>query len=121
MLFDLSATFATIRIAILLDYIRSLFGTASGWFSMYLSDHCQPIKVGPILPDFEKLLFCIPLGSVLGPLMFSLYTTILTKTISKYPSINLHNYTDDTGLLDNISPESASGSINNRTNCFNDA
>ena len=42
------------------------------WFGV--SDHC-------------KLLFCVPQGSVLDPLLFSLYTTPLILVIVKYKSI----------------------------------
>ena len=89
-------------------------GTAWEWFSSYLSDRCQAVKIGSILSEFKELLFGVPQGSVLGPLLFSLYTTPLTKIISKYPGIKFHFYADD------ISNESASANLKNLNDCLND-
>ena len=113
-LLDLSAAFDTINHTTLPDCLRSWFGvcgTAWEWFSSYLSDRCQAVKIGSILSEFKELLFGVPQGSVLGPLLFSLYTTPLTKIISKYPGIKFHFYADDIQLFVNISPESASASL----------
>ena len=45
------------------------------WFTPYLPEHYQSIKIGSTLSDLCKLLFGVPQGSVLGPLLFSLYAT----------------------------------------------
>ena len=41
------------------------------WFTSYITERYQSIKNGSTLSDVCKLLFGIPQGSVLGPLLFS--------------------------------------------------
>ena len=40
----------------------------------------------------------MPQGSVICPILFSLYTTPLSKVIQNHPGIGFHFYTDDTQL-----------------------
>ena len=75
---DLSGTFDTIDHSTLLSCLHILFGVGGSvlkWFTSYLTDHYQSIKIGSTLSDVCKLLFGVLQGSVLGPLLFSLYTT----------------------------------------------
>ena len=77
-LLNLSAAFDTITHSTLLSYLRNWFGVIGSflkWFTCYLTDRYQSIKIGSTLSDVCKLLFDVPQGSVLGPLLFSLYTT----------------------------------------------
>ena len=77
-LLGLSATFDTIDHSTLLSCLRIWFGVGGSvlkWFSSDLTDHYQSIKIGSTLSDVCKLLFGVPQGSVLGPLLLSLYTT----------------------------------------------
>ena len=100
-LLDQSAAFDTIDHGTLLDCLSSWFGVGGivlDWFKSYLSDRSQCLKIGSILSDAKKLLFGVPQGSVLGPILFSLYTTPLSKVIQNHPGIGFHFYADDTQL-----------------------
>ena len=51
-----------------------------------------------ILSDAENLLFGMPHGSVLGPTLFSLYTTPLSKAIQNHPVIGFYFYAEKAQL-----------------------
>ena len=73
-LLDLLAAFDTIDHSTLLHCLQTWFGIGGSvlkWFTSYLSEHYQSIKIGSTLSDLCKLLFGVPQGSVLGP--FSVY------------------------------------------------
>ena len=100
-LLDQLAAFDTIDHDTLLDSLSSWFGVGGvvlHWFKCYLSERIQCIKIGSILSDAKKLLYGVSQGSVLEPILFSLYTTLLSKVIQNHPGIILQFYTDDTEL-----------------------
>ena len=109
-LLELSAAFDTIDHTTLLNCLKSWFGlcgTALKWFMSYLSHHFHAIKIGSTLSELHDLLFGVPQGSVLGPLLFSLYTTPLSKVIGTHPDIKFHFYADDTQLFIYMSHKNA--------------
>ena len=122
-LLDLSAAFDTIDHPTLLNCLKSWFGvsgTALKWFTSYLSHRFQAIKIGSTLSDLHELLFGVPQGSVLGPLLFSLYTTPLSKVIGTHPDIKYHFYADDTQLFIHISHKNAALAFNKLNSCLLD-
>ena len=109
-LLDQSAAFDTIHHDKLLDFLRKWFGVGGrclDWFKSYLSDHIQCIKIGSVLSEARKLKFGVPQGSVLGPIIFSLYTTPLSKVISKHPDVKSYFYADDTQLFIHLTHKNA--------------
>ena len=80
-----------------------IHGTALNWFSSYLSSRCFRVKCNNDFSSSHTCLCGVPQGSVLGPLLFVMYTTPLSTLISSLFS-NHHLYTDDTQLFLSFHP-----------------
>ena len=79
-LLDLSAAFDTINHSILLQRLHDKFwicDTALEWICSYLIDHNQKVVVDVLRSDLVALTFGIPQGIVLGPILFTMYTSPL--------------------------------------------
>jgi len=97
-LLDLSAAFDCVDHDILLSRLQSRFGldgAVLAWIRSFLSDRTQRVCFGGRLSAEIALIFGVPQGCVLGPLLFLLYTAELFDII---PSLGLtrHSYANDT-------------------------
>ena len=92
----LSAAFGTTDRSILLSHINYSFGTSDtvlAWFTSYLSDCTQTISVNGSKPLPAQLQYGILKGSVLGPILFVLYTPPLSK-ILQHHTLHHHSFSD---------------------------
>ena len=80
-----------------LDYWFGVTGKALDWLKSYLTGRCQRIRLGDCLSSIADLKFGVPQWSVLGPLLFTLYTTPLSSIICEH-AIPHHLYADDSQL-----------------------
>ena len=122
-LLDLSVVFNTIDHDTLLSCVSARFGFAGSalkWFRSYLQDCFQSVRIGSSLSNLFKLKFGVPKGSVLSPLLFSLYTTPLGQVIRKYTGVTYHFYADDTQLFIHLSPDDSVKSRERLKSCLND-
>ena len=97
---DISAAFDAIDHQILLSRLNSVFGiqsTALQWFQSYLSNRYQSTSVNNSSSSPPQLMYGVPQGSVLGPVLFVMYTTSLSDIIANH-SVNHQLFVDDTQL-----------------------
>ncbi len=102
-LLDLSAAFDTIDHDIMLERLRDRFGingTAWKWFQSYLKQRTQSVCINGCHSEKKCLVCCVPQGSVLGPLLYVLYTYGLGDILR----LDFHLYADDTQLYITFCP-----------------
>ena len=112
-LLDLSAAFDTIDHKILMKRLSLWFGISSvayRWFQSYLQFRSFQVSCLNQTSLPSDLCYGVPQGSVLGPVLFSLYTTPLSSLIN---SLNLNHqlYADDTQLFLSFTPSSFKTSV----------
>ena len=113
-LLDISAVFDTIDHTILTNRLSSIFGIsgiALSWIKSYLSSRFFTVNATGYTSDPQTLTCGIPQGSVLGSLLFILYTSPLSKLISS-SSVDHHFYADDTQLFISLSHHSIQDALN---------
>ncbi len=104
-LLDLSAAFDTNHL-ILMTTLSSLdiTGIPLHWFESYLNGRSFKVAWGGEASTEHQLVTGDPQGSVLGPLLFSTYTTSLGPIIQTH-GFSYHFYADDTQLYLSFRPD----------------
>ena len=106
-LLDLSAAFDTVDHDILLKRLSTTFGinsVALWWFQSYLADRTQSVYLGSDSTSPRPVTCGVPQGSVMDPILFSLYTADIGKLITSF-SLQHHCYADDTQLCGSGRPD----------------
>ena len=86
-LLDLSAAFDTIDHDLLMKRLYSrcgVRGTVYKWFESYLKNRCQSVIINKQRSKPANLKCGVPQGSVLGPILFTIYTVPLGEIIRRH-------------------------------------
>ena len=121
-LLDLSSAFDTVDHGILLNRISSSFGihdTPLQWIRSYLSNRVQFVSVQGHHSSSSALSCGIPQGSVLGPLLFILYTAPISGIIRSHGLFS-HSYADDTQVYFCCAPDEVDRLLVNFSQCIDD-
>jgi hypothetical protein len=104
-LLDLSAAFDTVNHSRLLAKLNSngINGPALDWFKCYLTNRSQAVIIDTVISRSISLTTGVPQGSVLGPLLFSVYVADLSSIICKF-SCKYVMYADDIQLWITCAP-----------------
>ena len=102
---DLSAAFDTLDHNSLIDILNRHFNIselALSWFRSCLSQRSQFVKMDNFSSSLTSLNSGVPQGSVLGPILFSLYTSPMCSIIVKHDLL-FHQFADDITLFTGVS------------------
>ena len=92
--------------SILLQTLRNRYGithNALKWVQSYLTEIYQCVSISDHQSYRFKLTTGVPQGSVLGPLLFSLYVQPIGDIIRKH-GLSFHHYADNLQLYDIAHP-----------------
>ena len=121
MLLDLSAAFDTVDHDLLLNILEKeigLRGNVLKWFQSFLKGRSQRIRLGKSTSESITIMFGVPQGSVLGPVLFNLYIRSIYRCVQKL-GFTIFGYADDHQILKSFKAE---GQLNvlthDLTRCF---
>jgi len=99
-LLDMSAAFDTVDHDILVRRLATSFGISGlklKWISSFLTGRTQAVVFRGTTSAYSTVTHGVPQGSVLGPLLFLLYTIDVTAITDRH-NVSVHSYADNAQL-----------------------
>ena len=121
-LLDFSSAFDTIDHPNLVHRLHSDFGFTDAvlqWFSSYLTDRTHYVSLSNHCSALAPVHSCVRRGSVLGPILFTMYNKPLSAIIDSH-SIRHHSYADDMQLRMSAPTDGISELLHSMQSCIGD-
>ena len=122
-LLDMSSAFDCVDHDLLLQRLRVTFGingTSLEWISSFLSDWTYQLAYGGELSTTRLLQYGVPQGSVLGPLLYILYTVDICHVVERH-NLRLHLYADDArSTYTSVAVGDVTSAVQNLAACITD-
>ena len=118
-LLDFSSAFDTIDHPTLVHRLHTDVGftdTVLQWFSSYLTDRTHYVSLSNHCSAFTHVHSGVPQGSVLGPILFSMYINPLSAIIDSHSIIH-HSFADDLQLQTSAPPDRISEILHSMQSC----
>ena len=117
-----SSALDTIDRPILVHRLHTDFGFTDSvlqWFSSYLTDHTHYISLSNHCSAFAPVHSGVPRGSVLGPILFTMYIKPLSAIIESHSIIH-HSFADDLQLQMSAPPDRIPELLHSMQSCMSD-
>ena len=121
-LLDRTAEFDCVDHSLLLKQRQLEFGfvdTVLGWLTSFVTSRTQQVAFDGHMSATTSAEFGVPQGSVLGPLLFVLYTAQLSQVVAAH-GLTLHQYTDDCQVYLTTSVSDAPTAASRLADCLDD-
>ena len=122
-LLDFSSAFDTIDHNILVHRFHTGFGftdTVLQWLSSHLTDRTHYVSLSNHCSAFVPVHSGVPPGSVLGPMLFTMYIRHLSAIIDSHSIIH-HSFADDLQIQMSAPPDRISELLHSNKECISDA
>ena len=119
---EFSSAFDTIDHPILVHRLHTDFGftdTVLQWFSSYLTNRTRFISLSNHCSAFAPVHSGVPQGSVLGPMLFTMYIKPLSAIIDSHSIIH-HSFADDLQLQMSVPADRISELLHSMQSCIGD-
>ena len=118
-LLEQTAAFDMLDHPILLNRLRELGAdrTVLAWFTSYLVGRSNSVKIRQTTSSRQTLKYGVPQGSVLGPILFNIYTSPIADIFGRH-QIRYHIYADDTQLYAECPPSNHTAALRQLRDCM---